>query len=107
MIFLTLFIVFFTITVSQVYAVCVPAQCGVIGKEECDRSTEYCLDQCCVPKPTPKPGSSPTPGGSYEYQSCPVGQALSCGTVAEAGSPPRQPSLPETGLAQINFLLYS
>jgi len=84
-IFLTFFIVFFNIRVSQVYAVCVPAQCGVAGAEGCDYSIEYCLDQCCVLKPTPA-GSSPTPGGSYEYQSCPVGQALSCGTVAEAGS---------------------
>ena len=64
----------------------------------------YCMDYVCVGfgPGTPTPG-----GGSYEYQRCPDGQALSCGTVAEAGSPPRQPSLPETGLAQINFLLYS
>ena len=35
--------------------------------------------QCTGPSLTPKPNY-------YEYQSCPDGQALSCGTVAEAGS---------------------
>ena len=44
---------------------------------------QYCVDYICI---TVGPGT-PTPGGgSYEYQRCPVGQALSCGTVAEAGS---------------------
>ena len=31
-------------------------------------------------------------GGNYEYTRCPEGQVLSCGTVAEAGSPP--PTVP-------------
>ncbi|MBW7920027.1 MAG: hypothetical protein H3C52_12090 [Anaerolineales bacterium] len=47
------------------------------------------MDYICI---TLGPGT-PTPGGgSYEYQRCPDGQALSCGTVAEAGSPP--PTVP-------------
>jgi len=100
------FMVFLIVAPTKIFAECIPAQCNKEAAPGCDWETEYCVAYCCVLKPTPA-GSSPTPGGSYEYQGCPEGQVLSCGTVAEAGSPPRQPSLPETGLAQINFLLYS
>ena len=47
---------------------------------------QYCVDYICI---TLGPGT-PTPGGgSYEYQRCSAGQALSCGTVAEITRGPR------------------
>ena len=55
------------------------------GKLNCPPG-QYCVDYICI---TLGPGT-PTPGGgSYEYQRCPDGQALSCGTVAEITRGPR------------------
>jgi len=82
---LLIFSIFLILCSKRVYSECIPHICESTGRGDCNWETEYCVAYCCVLKPTP-PGSSPTPGGSYEYQSCPVGQALSCGTVAEAGS---------------------
>ncbi len=82
---LFLSITFLIVAPTNILAECVPAQCNERGAPGCNWETEYCVAYCCVLKPTPA-GSSPTPGGSYEYQGCSAGQALSCGTVAEAGS---------------------
>jgi len=81
----------FIVTAPKAYAECVPRECNDPGNINayCDPGY-HCQAYCCVRDYPPPPGSSPTPGGSYEYQSCPVGQALSCGTVAEAGSQNKQ-----------------
>jgi hypothetical protein len=79
-----LVLVFFLIPI-QVFAKCDPEQCQFTGSGDCNWETEYCLDFCCVAKPTgPALPTIPPSGGSYTYQRCAAGEYLSCGTVAEA-----------------------
>jgi len=86
--FIVVFI-FIALGARQVYAACDPAECGTEGTGTCQEMNwgpEYqCLAQCCV-IPAGGGGRSPTPapGPGYQYQSCPAGQALSCGTPAQA-----------------------
>ena len=76
--------------VKQANAACNPAECNsppyVKTCQYEDWGPEYqCLAKCCV-IPAGGGGGSPTPppGPGYQYHSCPAGQALSCGTPAEA-----------------------
>lgn len=85
-ILLSLLAVFMIFKTTRVFAVCIPAQCGPRAiPDQCYNSpTEYCLDDCCLPKPTGEPLPTIPSGGSYTYQRCAAGEYLSCGTVAEA-----------------------
>lgn len=86
LVFLLLFTTFLVLIPTRVFGVCNPAVCQWTGNGDCNWDTEYCLDYCCVEKPTGAVLPTIPSGGSYTYQRCATGEYLSCGTTTEAAS---------------------